>query len=199
MSWSICNIKPVWNDHTNYFIAKMQLISVGVQHQTVWSFQVKFYAQLRNVTFQLSLVYHSFNNGSYQWNLYVIVFTAVNSHTRLLLLRVCVSVHVCVYVCVCLAAKVEFWSFFFDQCHRWLAWYVASWMCLRCTNAHIQFPLDLSLQHSLSLSLSLSLSHTHTHTHTHPKDIELIFIQCLSHTWLSAKRCAWKQDKEGRK
>ena len=89
------------------FVAKMQLISIRVQHQTVWSFQVKLYAQLRNVTFQLSLVYHSFNNGSYQWNLYVLVLTAVNSRTRFLLLFVCVCV--CVW-CVCVCFQQQTWS-----------------------------------------------------------------------------------------
>ena len=60
LSWNICNIKPVWNDHTNcwkLFVLfwKMQLSSISVQHQQSL-FQINFYARLRNVTLQLSLV-----------------------------------------------------------------------------------------------------------------------------------------------
>ena len=77
-----------WTQCTEYLQQVTQsAVSAGTSYRQLYFSTVlgkHFCARLRNVTFQLSLLYqfhHSFNNGSYQRNLYVLVLTPQKSHT----------------------------------------------------------------------------------------------------------------------
>ena len=57
-----------------------------------WPFQVIFFEVSHFTSYIYIYQFHSFNNGSYQRNLFVLVLTAVNSHMRFCL---CLSLPAC--------------------------------------------------------------------------------------------------------
>ena len=170
----------------------MQLNSISVQHQTVWSVvnpDKNSTQGLINVTFQRSLIskFHSFNSGSYQWNLFALVLLWIATQGFCCCLGVCVREGdrqtdrvflFCFYIAVFAMGR--------DQRKMMYAY-----ICVCTSRAHptgnvssrpataLIKNLTKKKLHNSTFAAEL---HTHTHTHTHTHRIIYVFAVCYTHT-----------------